>query len=371
MKTARACNLLLVLLVLLFSRASYAVQYSRSIDYETSQTRAMGGVSIALANDRQVLFSNPAGLGPINDKEYSIVQLESEINDNWQRMSTKVGELSDKETPWERAKNNNILNQIVGEHGRIALSNLSYYLGAENFGAAFLYQGITDFEVVNPVTPKVRASGSIDSVLTGSVARPVNRPERLFNSDASGWWGAAMKVLSRRTFDETYYARDFAGLSESDMRKNERGGTTLDFDFGALWLLKAPWRTNFGFVVKNIFENEIDPGIGKLRREWGFGASINPLDGSAARYKKLTLAADYWHLQEKSDWFSRLRAGAEAWVRPWLALRCGIRGGYFSGGIGADFKTVRIDLSTYGEELGLRAGDKEDRRYTLALGIEF
>ncbi|MBF0543708.1 MAG: hypothetical protein HQM08_04710 [Candidatus Riflebacteria bacterium] len=375
MQFSRKCkglkSLVLLTTIMIFCTRWLGAIYSYSLDYETSRTKAMGGASIGLSNDYQALFSNPAGLGWINDKSYGIIQAEGEVNSDWQKVSNKLNELSSKDTPWDRSKNDQILNEISGKIGRVGFSNLAYYLGAANFGVGFLCQGLTDFEVVNPVTPKIRAFESLDSVLTGSIARPFRKNENLFSADAVGWWGGTMKFLSRRTADEQYFARDFAGLSKSDMRNNEKGGATLDFDAGTMWYLKSPWRSNLGLLVKNILESEIDPVVGKLRREWGLGVSINPLEGPPGRNKKLTLAADYWYDNPDSSVFSRFRFGGEAQVNRWLVLRAGIRGGYLSGGFGADFKTVKLDFSTYSEEIGIRPGDKEDRRYTLGLGVEF
>jgi hypothetical protein len=45
-----------------------------------------------------------------------------------------------------------------------------------------------------------------------------------------------------------------------------------------------------------------------------------------------------------------------------LSLRAGLNQGYYTAGATLDFKVVRFDVATYGEEIGVVGGQKEDRR---------
>jgi hypothetical protein len=53
-----------------------------------------------------------------------------------------------------------------------------------------------------------------------------------------------------------------------------------------------------------------------------------------------------------------------------FALRAGLNQGYACAGLGINLKFVRIDASTYGEELSLNSGGYEDRRYALQFAIQ-
>ena len=332
----------------------------------------MGGVCVGLSDDYQALYSNPAGLAQVTDKEFAVIQAEGEINRDFRKVDDATDGLSDVNTPAARAANNAILTDVMGLRARMSASNLAYYLGGTGFGVGFLYQGLAETAVVRPTNPRLRAHGVVDAVLSGSMARRVPGVRNLFADQADGWWGASVKFLSRRWVDREYDSRDFAGLSESDLKAGERRGETFDFDAGTHWELKNnPWNPRLGMLVRNVFETEIDPVIGHMKREWALGCSVRPLTGPEERREKLVLAADIWNPQDGGGFMSHLRLGGEAWVRPWLALRGGVRGGYLSAGCSADFEVVRLDFSTYGEETGARPGDREDRRYSLSLGIEF
>jgi hypothetical protein len=209
-------------------------------------------------------------------------------------------------------------------------------------------------------------------VLSGSVARPIRPlPKVVFNDQAQGWWGLSLKFLSRRSIDQEFDARDFAGLSESDLRRQEFKGTTFDFDGGVLYQLSNPWFSSVGLHVANLFETEIDPTIGQVKRQVAIGTAIRPLSGPVERKKKLILAADLWDVTGEGTFMNRLRLGLEASPRPWLKIRGGVRGGYLTAGATAEFREAWCEFATYSEEIGPRPGDREDRRYSLTLGFEF
>lgn len=55
---------------------------------------------------------------------------------------------------------------------------------------------------------------------------------------------------------------------------------------------------------------------------------------------------------------------------PLLDIRGGFHQGYYALGAGVNLGMIRVDAATYGEELGVYAGQKEDRRYMLQLTME-
>ncbi|MFZ2955746.1 MAG: hypothetical protein WA705_02470 [Candidatus Ozemobacteraceae bacterium] len=362
---------LLMGLYAVFMSSSVSAGQAYPLIYETARTQAMGGTSVGIADDRQAMFTNPAGLAQVRDKQFALIQGEGEYNQDYRSVNDKTKGLSDRDTPQDRAANHRTLTEIMGKRARMQASNLAYYMGSSGFAASFLYQALAETEAVRPTNPKIRALGVVDSVLSGSIARPFPGVRSTFNDAANGWWGATAKFIARNALDREYDARDFAGLSESDLRSNQRYGAAFDFDAATYWELDNPWHTRVGGVIRNVLAAEIDPIIGTLKREVGLGVSVRPLGGPPDRNRKLLLAADIWNPQDDGGPLSHLRLGGEAWVRPWLAVRAGVRGGWLSAGVEADFQVVRLEISTYGEEIGPRTGDREDRRYRLALGIEF
>lgn len=66
--------------------------------------------------------------------------------------------------------------------------------------------------------------------------------------------------------------------------------------------------------------------------------------------------------------FRTIHMGAESHWRS-IAVRLGLNQGYWTAGIGFDFRFFTLNIASYGEELGLNAGVLEDRRYTLNFGF--
>ena len=360
------------LLLALGSPACLWARYAHLLTYETPRTQAMGGASVAVADDQQALYTNPAGLALIQDKGYAIVNAYGEMNQDFRRVNNKIDSLSDQDTPASRAENTRLLSGVMGQHARLAMSNLAYYLGAAGFGVGFLYQAVAEISVVRPTNPRIHAKGDIDTVLSGSIARPIVNARNVMRDQAFGWWGATVKFLSRRSIDREFDARDFASLSEDDLRDNQFKGATADLDAGMLWKLNNnPWNPTLGMFVGNIFETEIDPTIGRLRRQYGIGASFRPLTGPPERNRKLLLTADYWDQGDEGNWLTKMRLGLEAELRSWLKVQTGLRGGYLTAGFSADFGEGRVDFATYSVERGPRPGDHEDRRYSASLAFEF
>lgn len=346
-------------------------RYAHQLSYETSRTRAMGGVSVAIADDHQAIFTNPAGLARMKDKAYTPLQLHAEMNRDYERIKDELDGLSDQDTAAARRANYDKLSRIMGKQAHLAFSNLAYYIGSMGFAGGFLYQATAETGIVRPTNPRIRVKGDIDSVLFGSLARSVGDWKDVFGAHAQGFWGVNMKFLARRTIDHEFDPRDYPGLSENDLRRNELRGATLDFDGGVIYQLQNPWRSSIGAFVGNILESEIDPRIGRLPRQYGIGVSIRPLSGSTEHSDKLLLGADLWDVTGGGSFMQRLRLGGEAKLLSWLTIQVGLRGGYPTAGCKADFGDARMEFATYGEELGPHTGDNEDRRYSLSFGFEF
>jgi hypothetical protein len=363
--------LILTILILSMTASKGSAFEAYPLWYESIRTRAMGGVSIALPEEEQALYSNPAALGLRETSAYSFINAGAEINRDFRNVKDETDRLSDADTAEGRGFNNNVLSRVMGNTARGQAHNLAYYLGSKGFGAGILAQGLVEIEAVRPTNPKVRTRQVSDIVLSGSFARPIPGSRIVFNDKARGWWGGTAKILTRSYLSAEFDPRDFAGLSESDLTDRRHNGTTMDADFGALYSLDNRWWQTLGLTVGNVFETEIDPQVGNLQRWIAVGTSIRPLSGPANRKQKLVLAADLWDVTGDGTFWHKLRLGMEARPRPWLRLLFGLRSGYPSAGFSTVFNNVSCHVSTYSEERGPRVGDREDRRYALGLNIHF
>ncbi|MBU1108977.1 MAG: hypothetical protein KKB51_20025 [Candidatus Riflebacteria bacterium] len=360
-------------LIALFCVLSTALPVSaaRQFVYESARTLGMGGASVAVANDHQALLTNPAGLGLQTKSSYSVINALAEQNDDYSKVNGSIKRLSDDDTGTSRTANYNSLMDIMGKTGYQAWSTMGYYLGSTGFGMAAYYRDSEQFSVENPANPVVKSEVYQDTVLSGSIARGFNETQMLFKDRTIGWWGATMKVAARKTTDQSYYARDFAALTPKVLKNTDRSGTTLDFDLGALWQLNNPWQTSLGLFVGNVLSTDYSEEAGTLERQFAIGATIKPLTGTPERNEKLILAADYWETGDDGTALTKLRLGMQVQIAKGLHFLCGLRGGYPTAGFALSWYDLRLQAATYGEELGQRPGEKEDRRHALSINLEF
>lgn len=331
----------------------------------------MGGTSIAVSDDEQALFSNPAALSTRREKAYALVDVNGEYNNDYSEIKNKTEKLSSADTVEGRAFNDRVLSEIMGKRARLQASNLVYYLGTQGFAVGILAQVLAETGVVRPTSPKIQSLQVTDTILAGSFSRPVSGANIIFRDQSKGWWGVSAKFINRNYLNREFYPRDFAVITKDDLLKNPSHGNTLDLDVGTFWALDNAWWQTVGLTAGNVFNNEIDPSIGNLKPWVALGTAIRPLSGNFERKQKLLLAADLWNVSDDISWFSKLRLGMEGKPRSWLTLRCGIRGGYWSGGLSAVFRMVHVDFASYSDETGPRPGDREDRRTSMSLSLNF
>ncbi|MDD3148260.1 MAG: conjugal transfer protein TraF [Candidatus Riflebacteria bacterium] len=351
--------------------ASPTIAYDRPLTYETSRSLGMGGTSVAIADDQQALFCNPAGLGMRTTSAYSVLSATGDRSEDYDNVSDHIDKLTDSDTSASRAANFNNLMNIMGKTGYQSWSAMAYYLGGTGFGMAGYYRETENFSVENPSSPLVKSRVDKDAVLTGSFARGYGESQILFKDRATGWWGGTLKIASRKTADHTFYARDFAALMPEALRDTERSGVAMDFDLGAIWQLNNPWQATLGLFAGNLLNSSFSEEAGNLKRQFAIGASLKPLTGPPERNEKLLLAADYWETGENTTGLAKLRLGMQLRLSRHLHLLAGLRGGYPTGGIAFAWHDLKVQAASYGEELGQRPGEREDRRTSVSANLEF
>ncbi len=345
--------------------------WDRPLTYENSRSLGMGGTSVAIADDEQALFCNPAGLGKRTSSAYSVLCANVDRSEDYDNVSDHIDRLTDSDTSATRSANFNNLMSIMGQTGYQSWSTTAYYLGGTGFGVAASYRESENFSVDNPSNPVVKSRVDKDTVFSGSFARGYGESQILFKDRATGWWGGTLKIASRKTADHDFYARDFAALTPDVLKDTERTGLAMDFDLGALWQLNNPWQTSFGIFAGNLLNSNFSEEAGTMKRQFAVGVSIKPLTGTPERNEKLLLAADYWETGEDLTGLANLRLGMQIRIARYLHLLAGLRGGYPTGGFAFAWHDLKIQASTYGQEIGQRPGDREDRRTSISANLEF
>ena len=159
-------------------------------------------------------------------------------------------------------------------------------------------------------------------------------------------------------------------------------GTSIDFDLGATYrfpfkIMGAHFET--GLSVGNVLGgrfHKLWPDLikttgtpSKQRREVGVGFALTQdrmrfLDGASFALELTDIGNNPY-----GSIYKLIHMGGEI---QWgvFALRGGINQGYLAGGLGIDLWLMSIDFATYGEEMSLNVGQREDRRYALKVSFQ-
>ena len=359
------------LATILLSLAMSSAQASQPGYYENSRSLGMGGVSVTISDDYLSLYRNPAGLS-LQEESYSVLSPTFSRNTDFSDVIDHIDSLSDSDTPATRNSNNNHLMGIMGKTGYQRWSNTAYYIGKNGYALSVRYDDNQFYTVENPTSPRVKSSVYKDCVFTGSVSKPFEDSSQvMFNDKAAGWWGTTFKIATRKMTETSYFARDFAALTPSALKDTDRTGLAFDADVGVLWQITNPMQPTIGAFIGNVFESKFSDEAGRLTRYYSIGASIKPLPGDQKRSDKLVLACEYFDEGTHVNALNKIRLGARIQVARGCHLLTGVKGGYLTGGIDYSWNDLTFSAATYGEELGKRPGDREDRRYAVDASLRF
>lgn len=352
---------------------SASVLKAAPLGFDNARSLGMGGVSVAIADDYQALYRNPAGISMQKKTHYSLLTPTFSRNSDYSHVLDSIDSLSDSDSAATRYLNYKHLESVMGKNGYQSWSESAYYISEKGFGISLKYDDYQRYSVENPTIPRINSSVYKDLVFSGTYSQALdeNKKHNIFRDKATGWWGATVKIASRKMTESTYWARDFSALTPSLVKDTDKSGMALDLDFGALWQLSNPMKTTIGVFVGNVLESKFSEEAGRYKRQYSLGVSIKPLTGEVKRNEKLTLAAEYFDDGLHSAFLSNIRLGAQIEMTKGLRFLCGIKGGYLTAGMDFNYKDLTFGASTYSEELGKKPGDREDRCYAVDASLRF
>lgn len=330
--------------------------------YRGVRPLGMGGAFTAVADDENALFYNPAGLADISTLQVGVFNPLVDVSENTLDMISDAQDTDFDDT----GEVTEFLRDYVGEHQhfRAALfPHVGFNIKSYGIMVAGLAQATLDVDVRNPVWPEAHVDAVTDIGLMAGVGLDV--PVAGLKA------GANVKLINRESLDETYTAIDIAADDfDQELEDDMESGSGIGFDVGVIY--QVPYidiiDLDLGLTVQNV--PEMDMGDAKpLETQANFGLAVK---------KKFTgfdlvAALDYMDLSnsydEDDDPAKRLHMGVEARLPTILSVRAGLNQGYYTAGATVDFKAIRFDVATYGEEVGAHAGQREDRRYIAQITI--
>ena len=330
--------------------------------YKGIRPMGMGGAFVALSDDGNALFYNPAGLSDVTSAQSSsILTLELESNTKAYDMFQDAADIDfDNE-----AETGSFLRKYIGDTGHSALSVFPHHI-RPNFAFGVIGTAKANLQPRDYQYPRLLIDVVEDAAVCVGYAQPV--------LDGSFLVGFSAKYLFRKSIYDEYTVSDITSDGFKDRVKDDfENGSGALLDIGVIYKIGSyqaadlPATIQIGMSANNLIGSnlgdaeDLDPHV-----DLGVSTQIG---------EKLTVALDYVDLfgqmGDDDDSGKRIHLGLEYFMTDAIALRAGLNQGYPTFGFGFKTKKVQLDLLSYAEEIGAYAGQRDDRRYLLRMGFGF
>lgn len=342
---------LLILALSLFLVSSICNAYEYPYIYKGFRPMGMGGAFVAVSNDADALYYNPAGLADIEKTRASIFGLEIEAG-KYTASLIKDALDTDFGSELESAE---FLRDHMGERSHLGLAIVPNY-SMPRFAFTVIGSGRMDMEVRDRQYPKLDVGAISDIGAGAGYAHPF--------LDNSLLVGASAKYIYRQSLIKEYTVADLSDELADTIKDDLEKGSGILFDLGAIYKFGQFSFANpqVGISANNLIGSKLGSAADATQHvDIGMAASKD-LGFTAA-----TFAMDYVDIfnqfDQDDDITKRLRLGVESKFYEILFVRAGLYQGYLTAGLNLDAKAVRLDLMTYAEEVGAYSGQRVDRRY--------
>lgn len=397
-RTVLSLPLLLVGAALVLEAAAVSGPQFRSL-----RGLSMGNAFVALADDKEAMYYNPAGLNLINAvgnvaarpalADYPRDRIQARVNVG--ATTPGVSDMLDFfrffkdhrdafESDSAMRADETLVEDLAAFHRRPMEFGVlhSAVFAMHNYGAAYWIDSrVAPYVAMGPLLPQA----GIETIQIDAVVQVAGA--RSFMNDRLAA-GAAYRVANRRTVRNFEVAAgEFAedGGSAVIDRVEDTLYAKLDgltevtsyghgVDVGALWQ-QTPWLRvggslqNFGMFLNDEF----------VTPELTVGAAVTPplLSSGGLFPRKVNVALDFEDIlnsERNYRFFSKINVGAEVEQRLWWTLggraAAGLKGGYWTAGLGLSLlSAVHIEYASWAEEVGDYTGHIEQRYHALRVGV--
>lgn len=361
-------RLLFLFITVLSFRAEARLQ---RFGFDGVRQTGMGNTGIALADDLNCLWYNPAGLADIKRIHVNLFDftLGADSMDSFNRLKNAIfkSDFQNLIRPDSEFLRFNIAPQVA-----MPYFSFSFFENLQGFFDLGNLQTLDD-------TKDIQALAFNDVGLIAGIAIPFGEYFSI---------GGAARFFQRTGIDTNVSVGDFvSGATSKDevvanlyqyMKDLAGAGVGIGGNAGAL--LKIPlsgkdapiWKV--GATVEDIGNTTFTKVSGVLNPPNRIKQTLN--FGTALQWKtpkKVTWnnELDYRDFMDNSAVFRHVHFGSELrWS--WLGVRAGVSQGYYTAGLSLETPPhTRIHFSTYGVEVGEGSHDREQRWYLLQLIIGF
>ena len=187
--------------------------------------------------------------------------------------------------------------------------------------------------------------------------------------------GGTVKYLKRTTTVADVSIANLDDIQNFSLGKYQNSGMGLGLDLGLIYKLKDPLDTRIGLHVADLgdthFKRAKSDGIpvDDMLQTIGAGVTIAP----PVPVGKSTFSFDLTDImrREDGDRLKNIHCGADYLWNDLLGFALGVNQGFSTWGAYVTTRLFRMDLGSYGEEVGDYIGERSSRRYYLRLMSSF
>lgn len=336
-----------VLTALLLVAAPFAAPRSASAEAPAPalfgiRPLGMGNTFVAVTDDRNTLYYNPAGLAHLKDTRVSGIGVHAGIDS---KFFDVIGFVQDNEDAFSDFENvdQQFYDSLAPYDERWVAADARAYsdFTRPNLGFGIYTTGRAQFKIDRGIyEPRVYADVRDDIVAVLGGAMDLGRADLRVGGAVKGIWrretSRALTALEVSDFDPNDIMNDLAAAEP---------GFSMDLGVtwqrpGSAWTAGAALRDATGYIAGEGVDTSLD-----------VGGAWRPLPEGIGPMKSLLLAADIRNAFQGTALGNKLHLGAEIGI-PFLAVRGGVGQGYPSVGATLHIPFFSLDYALYGRELG-------------------
>jgi hypothetical protein len=354
---------LISFLLLSFLAAPLGSAYAQEFHdlYVGTREQAMGGASVAITQDDEAIYLNPAAMAGNKGFKIYLLNLNVEVS------SDAVNDIKNSATVFNNIGPTSLQN-FVGQNIETR-AELTTGLTIPNFGMSYLVDQQVALQVQNLSNPNVLFGLQTTNGFQFATGFSLLSKNKKSQDDLRV--GLGFKFMYRRGGYNDLDLQQILNISQSEIKTiTGNYGVGEDGDLGLQYIrtLNKKWKLMAGLDYQDVGGMAFSTG-GQTQQEnlgMGIGAKFSP-----SRLLDITLGYDLKNLTQDMPFERKNHVGLE-FAFPILRLQLGLsEGAYFSYGATTDFWLMSVSLLSYEEELGEDPGQDGERRYMVRIALKF
>ncbi len=336
---------------------------------------AMGNAFVAVADDYNALFYNPAGLGRLKEWTGEFLNLGLKLSTNTMTAVKDASELASGSS----GDTDKVLDFLEKNTGKTHYMGLSWtpYLIFQGFGLGLGVDLMNRFVVHREISTEITAGPR--AIL------PITFATNFLDNRLSV--GASLKAIVQGGVDREFSINDIQALTKSSndetstgpkLKDYVEGGIGVGTDIGILFTPIKTMRPTLGISITDFggtpfTESDIagEALSAPRTRLPSVNTGISLVPWEVGRMY-LLCAADAHAINQPIHYSKKVNFGAEWGFGSILKVQSGLHQGELSGGFQLDVMLLKLRFVSYAEQLGAIAGQDDnlkDRRYELQLKL--